>query len=95
MISSYTLHQGGRNAELTFPGKGGILTLVLSLSKISLKASKSEYRSLTTEWRSLNAGMFVFPSTPDHVTTGKGDVPCKQSRSLCTSSFQLRESLGS
>ena len=43
----------------TFPGRGGILTLVLSLSSISLKASKSEYRRLTTEWRNLNAGIFV------------------------------------
>ena len=43
----------------TFPGRGGILTLVLSLSRISLKASKSEYRRLTTEWRNLNAGILV------------------------------------
>jgi hypothetical protein len=43
----------------TFPGRGGIFTLVLSLSRISLKASKSEYRRLTTEWRNLNAGIFV------------------------------------
>jgi hypothetical protein len=51
-----------RELELTFPGKGGMLTLVLSLSRISLKASKSEYRRLTTEWRNLNAGIFVYSS---------------------------------
>jgi hypothetical protein len=39
-----------------------MLTLVLSLSRISRNASKSEYLRLTTEWRSLNAGMLVYPS---------------------------------
>lgn len=43
----------------TFPGSGGIVTLVLSRSRISLKYSKSEYRRRTMECLSLNAGMFV------------------------------------
>lgn len=43
----------------TLPGSGGIVTLALSLSRISLKYSKSEYRLRTVDCRSLKAGMFV------------------------------------
>jgi hypothetical protein len=43
----------------TLPGSGGILTLALSRSSKSRKTSKSEYRRLTSDRRSLNAGMFV------------------------------------
>ena len=43
----------------TLPGRGGMFTRVLSRSRMSRKASKSEYRRRTTECRSLNAGMFV------------------------------------
>ena len=43
----------------TFPGRGGIFTRVDSCSRMSRKASKSEYRRRTMEWRSLNAGMLV------------------------------------
>jgi hypothetical protein len=86
-----------RELELTFPGRGGILTLVLSLSRISLKASKSEYRRLTTEWRNLNAGIFVYLSVyrlRGHVR-GRRDIPYRQSRSLCTFSSRLHGSLDS
>jgi hypothetical protein len=44
----------------TFPGKGGILTRVVSLSNESLSHSKSEYRRLTVLFLSLNAGIFVY-----------------------------------
>lgn len=44
----------------TFPGKGGILTRVDSLSRISRKYSKSEYRLRTEEYLTRNAGMFVW-----------------------------------
>ena len=43
----------------TFPGSGGIVTLVLSRSRISRKYSKSEYRRRTMDCLSLKAGMFV------------------------------------
>lgn len=44
----------------TLPGNGGMFTLVDSRSRISRKASKSEYRRRTSEWRSLKAGMLVY-----------------------------------
>ena len=37
-----------------------MFTRVDSCSRMSRKASKSEYRRRTTEWRSLKAGMFVY-----------------------------------
>lgn len=43
----------------TLPGRGGIVTRVLSRSRMSRKYSKSEYRRRTTECFSLNAGMLV------------------------------------
>ena len=43
----------------TLPGRGGIVTLALSRSRMSRKYSKSLYRRRTTLWRSLKAGMLV------------------------------------
>lgn len=48
------------STPLTFPGSGGMFTRVLSRSRTSRNASKSEYRLRTTECRSLNAGMLVW-----------------------------------
>lgn len=45
---------------LTFPGSWGIVTLVLSFSRMSRNASKSEYRRRTTDCWSLKAGMLVY-----------------------------------
>lgn len=50
---------GMGGSVLALPGSAGMFTLVDSLSRISLNASKSEYLRLTTEWRSLKAGMLV------------------------------------
>ena len=43
----------------TFPGSGGMVTRLLSRSRMSRKASKSEYRRRTVEWRSLKVGITV------------------------------------
>lgn len=49
----------GEKGGLTFPGREGMVTRVLSFSRMSRNASKSEYRRRTEDCSSLNAGMFV------------------------------------
>lgn len=55
----------GGGHGVTFPGSWGIVTLVLSFSRMSRKASKSEYRRRTTDCWSLKAGMLVFYEEED------------------------------
>src|SRR5262249_43372958 len=56
-------HHNFRNPKmtdlLTFPGRGGMVTIELSISMMSRKYSKSEYLRRTIEVRNLKAGMLV------------------------------------
>ena len=58
-----------------------MFTRVDSCSRMSRKASKSEYRRRTTEWRSLKAGMFVYH--------GPGSVGGTQQERISISGFPL------
>lgn len=58
----------------TFPGRGGMLTRVLSFSRMSRNASKSEYRLRTTECCTLNDGMLVWGQCETMLTHHNNDL---------------------